>query len=121
MSKRELGLLLLLCALLSALITLGAVAYLKRQIPAPLAVVDLQGLIEAQQRDVLALVGEGKTATPEQRMQIDARAAAFARRLSQAVDALGNQCQCAIVNKAALLGGSVQDFSDELRTLMKEP
>ena len=43
----------------------------------------------------------------------------FAKKLSATVDALGQECNCVIVNKAALLGGVTIDYTDQVRARMK--
>ena len=43
----------------------------------------------------------------------------FARKLSATVDALGQECGCVIVNKAALLGGVAIDYTDQVRARIR--
>ncbi|WP_063800629.1 hypothetical protein [Burkholderia cepacia] len=89
--------------------------------PAPVATVDLQSLVEAAQARQLAAfrASNGAQAAPS---ASDAQAAVddtarFARELSVAVDALGRNCRCVLVNKAAILNtDTVVDYTDVLRT-----
>ena len=43
----------------------------------------------------------------------------FAKALSVAVDALGQDCRCVIVNKAAILGGTALDYTELVREKLR--
>lgn len=105
--------------LLSAFITLLAlapVAYMRhRNMPPRVATVDLQRLVEEDQKRMLDLLGKSGEMTEDQRATAEKLTADFARTLSVTVDELGRECQCVIVNKAALLGGTVTDYTDHVR------
>ena len=117
-SKERIG--VLATALLSTCLTLLALspfAYVVyKHMPPSVATVDLQRLVEEEQKSVLDLMGgQGASATPEQRAIAEKHTAEFAKRLSIAVDQLGQDCRCVLVNTAALLTGSVSDYTDVVR------
>ena len=106
-------------ALLSAFVTLLAlspVAYvLYRNMPPRVATVDLQLLVEEDQKRIMDVLAKGGSVTDEQRAVAEKLTIDFAKRLSATVDALGQECSCVIVNKAALLGGVAVDYTDHVR------
>ena len=110
-------------AVLSTLLTLVAlapVAYvINRNMPARVATVDLQVLVEEDQKRTLDVIGKGGDVTDEQRAVAQKLTIDFAEQLSATVDALGQECNCVIVNKAALLGGVTIDYTDQVRARMK--
>lgn len=110
-------------AVLSTLLTLVAlapVAYVvNRNMPARVATVDLQVLVEEDQKRTLEVIGKGGDVTDEQRAVAQKLTIDFAKKLSATVDALGQECNCVIVNKAALLGGVTIDYTDHVRARMK--
>ena len=113
----------LITAVLAAFITLLAlspVAYVAyRNLPPSIATVDLQQLVEeAQQRNLSLLTKEG-SGSEEQRAQAARISVDFAKKLSGVVEALGQECQCVIVNKAALLAGVSADYTARVRERMK--
>lgn len=115
--------------LLSAMVVLMALAplgyVLMRNLPRPVATIDLQKLVlEAQQRH-LARTNRGAVATAgisasdaaAEQAAATVDSARFARDLSVAVEQLGRTCRCVLVNKAAVLNGStLVDYTDALRT-----
>lgn len=108
-----------LTALLGAFFTLLAlvpVGYsLARNLAPHVATVDLQKLVEEEQERMLAVLGSGGAVTDEQRAAAERLTVDFATKLSVTIDALGAECGCVILNKAALLGGSTLDFTDQVR------
>ena len=110
-------------ALLSTLLTLVAlapVAYaINRNMPPRVATVDLQVLVDEDQKRTLDVIGKGGDVTDEQRAVAQKLTIDFAKKLSATVDALGQECNCVIVNKAALLGGVTIDYTDQVRARMK--
>lgn len=109
--------------LLSTLLTLLAlapVAYVvNRNLPPRLATVDLQALVDEEQKRTLDVIGQGGELSDEQRAVAQQLTIDFARKLSSTVDAIGQECGCVIVNKAALLGGMAVDYTDQVRTRLK--
>ena len=113
-----------LTAMFCTLLTLSPMAYVAyRQAPPRIATVDLQKLVEEDQQRAITVLGQGPggVASAEQRAAYLATATAFAKKLSDAVDALGQTCNCVIVNKAAVLGGKTVDYTDGLRQRMNAP
>ena len=110
-------------ALLSTLLTLLAlapVAYvINRNMPARVATVDLQALVDEEQKRTMGMFGKSDDVTDEQRSAAQKLTVDFAQRLSTTVDALGEECQCVIVNKAALLGGVTVDYTEHVRARMR--
>ena len=123
--RRGLGLVAVACVSLActivAMAPLAVVAY--RHIPARVAIVDLQTLVEEDQQKSIQTLGKvpGGVATADERTAYANRAIAFARRLSDAVDALGETCRCVIVNTAAILGGAAVDYTDSIRRRVGAP
>jgi hypothetical protein len=109
--------------LLSTLLTLLAlapVAYVvNRNLPPRLATVDLQALVDEEQKRTLDVIGQGSELSDEQRAVAQQLTIEFARKLSSTVDAIGQECGCVIVNKAALLGGVAIDYTDQVRARLK--
>ncbi len=109
--------------LLSTLLTLLAlapVAYVvNRNLPPRLATVDLQALVDEEQKRTLDVIGKGGELSDEQRAVAQQLTVDLARKLSCTVDALGRECGCVIVNKAALLGGVAIDYTDQVRARLK--
>lgn len=110
-------------ALLSTLITMVALApvlyAMSRSMPPRVVTVDLQGLVDEEQKRTLAVIGNGGVVADEQRMTAERLTVEFAKQLSGAVDALAEECRCVIVNKAALLGGETVDYTDQVRARVK--
>lgn len=110
-------------AVLSTLLTLvvlAPVAYvINRNMPPRVATVDLQTLVEEDQKRVLDVIGKGGDVTDEQRAVAQKLTIDFAKKLSNTVDALGQECHCVIINKAALLGGVTVDYTDQVHARMK--
>jgi len=107
-------------ATLLTLVALAPVAYIiNRNMPARVATVDLQVLVDEDQKRTLDVIGKGSNLTDEQRAVAQKLTIDFAKKLSATVDALGQECNCVIVNKAALLGGVTIDYTDQVRGMMK--
>lgn len=114
----------ILTALFGAFITLLALAPVGYQfyanLPQKIATVDLQKLVEDEQKRVIEILGDGSNITPEMRRKVEMLTGDFAKRLSDTIDAMGAECQCVIVNKAALLGGTTIDFTELVRERIKQ-
>lgn len=105
---------------LLTLVALAPVAYvINRNMPPRVATVDLQALVDEDQKRTLDVIGKGGNVTDEQRAVAQKLTVEFAKKLSGAVDALGQDCHCVIVNKAALLGGVTIDYTDQIRARIK--
>ena len=101
---------------LLALAPIGFMAYRSR--PPSIATVDLQKLVEEEEKRTIAALGSGQNISAEQRATLEKLTIDFAKRLSSSIDALGAECKCVIVNKAALLGGVTIDYTDLVRERM---
>ena len=99
---------------------LAPVAYVvNRKLPPRLATVDLQALVDEEQKRTLDVIGKGGELSDEQRAVAQQLTVDFARKLSSTVDALGQECGCVIINKAALLGGVAIDYTDQVRARIR--
>lgn len=119
MRKEHIGIVLL--AVLLTLLALAPVAFMAyRAIPPRVATVDLQRLIEDDQKKTIDLLGRSNGVVgDDQRATLQRMSEDFARKLSAAVERLGAECRCVLVNKAALLGGTAVDYTDHLREQVK--
>lgn len=108
-------------SVLATLLLLTPVAYSAyRAIPPRVATVDLQKLIEDEQRRTIEILSKSNgVVSEEQRNAIAKLTEDFAKKLSAAVDEVGETCQCVIVNKAALLSGNTVDYTDAVRERIK--
>lgn len=102
---------------LLALAPVGYAAY--RALPPRVATVDLQKLVEEEQKRTVDLITSKGTVSDDQRAAVERLTVDFAKKLSANVDALGTECKCVIVNKAALLGGVTVDYTDVIRERLK--
>ena len=98
-------------ATLLALTPVGYVAY--RNLPAHVATVDVKQLVDEEQKRTMELLGH--RVDENERAALKQLTIEFATRLSTIVDALGTECRCVIVNKAALLGGAAVDYTEIVR------
>jgi hypothetical protein len=118
---RKENILVVVSAVLLTLLALAPVAYKAYQgMPPKVAQVDLQKIVEEEQMQSIAVMETGGSLTDEQRAIIERRTVHFAKTLSSQIAQLGDECRCVIVNKAAVLGGSVVDYTDQIRQRMKQ-
>jgi hypothetical protein len=104
-------------ATLLALAPIGYLAYQNR--PRHIATVDLQRLVEEEQKRAMDVISHGGGVSEEQRDVVQKLTVDFAKKLSATIDMIGVDCRCVIVNKAALLGGSAVDYTDAVRERIK--
>ncbi|CAG2382093.1 MULTISPECIES: TrbI F-type domain-containing protein [Burkholderia] len=108
---------------LTGLISIGAslvlgspLVYLwtQRERVAPVVVVDVQKLISDEQETLLKTFNNGDPVhmTDDAKNKATQHAGDYAKRLSAALDQLGTQCGCVVVNKAAVLAGDAPDLTD---------
>lgn len=90
-----------------------------RAMPPRVVTIDLQALVEEDQKRMFDVIGKGGDMTDDERSAATKLAGDFAKKLSVTVDELGQECGCVIVNKAALLGGVAIDYTDLVRARMK--
>lgn len=109
-------------ALVSTVFTLLALAPVEYSIykhtPPQVDTVDLQKLVEEDQKRLLDLIGVGSS--PDKGALADKMTAEFAKKLSVVVDEVGKECHCVLVNKAALLAGTATDYTDIVRERIKK-
>ncbi|WP_175914494.1 TrbI F-type domain-containing protein [Burkholderia metallica] len=81
---------------------------------APVVVVDVQKLISDEQETLLKTFNNGDPVhmTDDAKNKATQHAGDYAKRLSAALDQLGTQCGCVVVNKAAVLAGDAPDVTD---------
>jgi hypothetical protein len=108
----------LLSALLSALLVVivaSPAAYMLARYRAPgLGAIDLAQLIDEHEEKVtLQLSKPGLT--DSERGAIQARSETFVRSLGQMIDALPDECNCVVLNRAAILSGQVEDLTPLIR------
>lgn len=107
------------CFTLLALAPIGYVIY--KRTPPEVATVDLQKIVEEDQKRLLEVIGATGGAVSEDKRAVgDKMTAEFARRLSTTVEQLGQECHCVIVNKAALLAGKATDYTELVRERIKK-
>lgn len=104
------------------LIALTPIAYIiYKHMPPQVATVDLQKIVEEDQKRLLDLIGAtGGNISDDKRAIGERMTAEFAKRLSTVVEQLGQECHCVIVNKAALLAGTATDYTDLVRERIKK-
>lgn len=106
---------------LFALLALSPLGYgLYRHIPPRVVTVDLQAIVEEQQKSLFDSLSKGGELSADQRATVEKSTVDFAKKLSAAVDTLGEECHCVIINKAALLGGETVDYTDYVRERLKK-
>lgn len=113
---------LILMSTCFTLIALAPVGYFAvKRLPPRIATIDLLALVEEDQKRVLGIVGPAPAEPSEERRTTAERLSAdFAKRLSVLVDVLGQECGCVIINKAALLAGTTDDYTDIVRERLKK-
>lgn len=101
------------------LVALSPVAYsIYKHTPPQVATVDLQKLVEEDQKHLLDLIGVG--GSTDKQALTEKMTADFAKKLSVVVDELGKECHCVVINKAALLSGTAADYTDIVRERIKK-
>lgn len=102
---------------LIALLLISPVLYIKSKNKShPIAIIDLQLLVEEKQQQI---VSSGEAPTEQQHLNMEKITVAFAKKLSTTIETLGQECQCVILNKAAVLGGNPIDYTDIVRERMQ--
>ncbi|MFY4698872.1 TrbI F-type domain-containing protein [Burkholderia glumae] len=101
-------------AVVATLALAAPVVYrLKQDQPSQIVVVDVQKLIGDEQSALLKQFNNGDPVhmTDAARDQATQHAGEYAKRLSAALDQMGAECHCVIVNKAAVLAGDAPDYT----------
>lgn len=104
----------------SLILAIGLGVIAARNIPPRVVSVDLQALVDEEQSRTMTRLGipSGQALTSEQRDIRERLGVEFAQKLSAAVDLVASECNCILVNKAALLGGRYGDVTAEIRDLV---
>lgn len=104
------------------LLALTPIGYMAvRSMPPRIATVDLQKLIEEEQQKAIEVITRANgSVSSEQIAALEKQTVDFAKNLSKSIEALGAQCNCVILNKAALLGGATIDYTDLVRDQVKK-
>lgn len=86
----------------------------QRERPASVVVVDVQKLISDERDTLLKTFNNGDPVhmTDDAKNKATQHAGDYAKRLSGALDQLGAECGCVVVNKAAVLAGAAPDLTD---------
>jgi len=101
---------------LSITVVLGIGYGAEKRLPPPIATVDIQKLVLEDQQHTLDAIGKtGDGLTDAGRERALKMTSEFAKRLSSAIDQLGGECKCVLVNKAALLTNGTADYTDLVR------
>ncbi len=111
-------------SVLCTLLVLSPVAYTAfRHLPERLVTVDLQKLIEDDQQRSISTLGEtpNGVANEAQRAAYLKNTSVFASRLGAALDLLGQECRCVVVNKAAVLSGAAPDYTAVVGQQLAKP
>jgi hypothetical protein len=84
---------------------------------APVASIDVQALIIENQNSLSGLFNLGQSA--EARAASEKMAGAFAAKLNKVVEDIGVECKCTLINRAAVLSGTVLDYTEVARGRLK--
>lgn len=106
------------------LLCLAPVGYLMyKKVPKPVGVIDIQGLVTENQRDIVAAFSGGEYLSEEEKMASLRKAEEWTAKLNNAVEKVSNDCGCVLINKAAVLTdakkGVMVDYTDKVRELAK--
>lgn len=114
-------------AMISTIITLICLIpfgfIFNKKIPNPIGVVDLQKLVDENQNTILGAIINSPDISEQQRMLAHQQAQEFASKLTKAVEETAAECQCVLINKAAVLTenqkGVLVDYTDKIRKKVK--
>lgn len=115
--------LVLASVVMTLLVLIPLAVLLIRRVPPEVVTVDLQLLIDEDTARYVSLDGrppEGREAIGSRQASVQ-RAREFGKSLSAAVADLELQCDCIIVNRAAMLGSRARDLTDEVRARVIQP
>lgn len=90
-----------------------------RSIPPQVATVDIQSVLETEQKKWADGLSIDSTRTESEKKELESRSIRFAMNLSQTVEQLGRDCRCIVLNKAAVLSGDYLDLTDVLKNRME--
>ena len=89
----------LIALVVCVLVVGGTAVWFSKRLPPNIVTVDIQALVQAQQA----------------KSTDEASVTRFAKRLSEAVNALQEDCDCVVLNKAALLAGPEGERTEWVR------
>ena len=90
---------MLISLVVCVLVVGGTAVWFSRRLPPKILTVDIQALVQEQQA----------------KSTHETNVATFAKRLSEAVNALQEDCGCVVLNKAALLAGPDEEHTEWIR------
>lgn len=110
--------------ILTLLCLIPFVYVINQKLPKPIGVIDLQKLVDENQSVIIGAFTNSDEISDQQRMLAHQQAQQFATKLSQAVEATAKECQCVLINKAAVLTesqkGVLVDYTDKIRKEVKK-
>jgi hypothetical protein len=80
----------------------------------PLAVMDLNEVMEIEQTRLTLMVSK-KGTTDEERMKAYTKVKAFGEELSKAIREVQAECKCTLLNRSAYIGEVPRDYTPELK------
>lgn len=109
---------MLAACLFTAVATVSAYHLLQRRSATPpLATVDLQGVIEAKELQFTEIITKPGI-TDADRAQAYELVARIGSEVERAVEQLGEECECVVLVRAAVVGRSLPDLTESLRQKM---
>jgi hypothetical protein len=99
---------------IATLVVLAPIGYVTKQnLPPQVVVVDVQKLINDEQNTLLKQFNNGDPVhmSDDAKDKATKHAGDFAHRLSVAIDQIGTECNCVVINKAAVLSGAALDYT----------
>ena len=118
------NLMIMFFSTLLTLLCLLPIGYLlTKKIPKPVGIIDLQLLVNENQNAILTSFSNSSEITEEQRAAAIKKAQEFTSKLNKAVSEKAIECQCVLINKAAVLADkpstALVDYTDEIRKEIK--
>lgn len=118
------NLMIMFFSTLLTLLCLLPIGYLlTKKIPKPVGIIDLQLLVNENQNAILTSFSNSSEITEEQRAAAIKKTQEFTSKLNKAVAEKATECQCVLINKAAVLADkpstALVDYTDEIRKEIK--
>jgi Skp family chaperone for outer membrane proteins len=118
---------ILLIAIVAILVTFPGL-YLVKKSQAQVGVVDVQTLLLEHEKEVTkelysnAAVFQNADGTGVNNAALEQKTKQFVQKLEASIEAINKDCNCVLINKAALLtqSGKVKDYTEEVRKALKE-
>lgn len=116
-------LLVFMSALLTLLCLLPVGYLMYKKVPKPMGIIDIQAIVNENQRDIVAAFSNSEFISEEQKLASLEKARMFTERLNDAVEEVSEECECVLINKAAVLteakSGVMVDYTDKVRNKVK--